>query len=77
MESSHNNFHGMLFWILNGKENKTTGTICVLSKDSKEKIKKIVMDRFHQILTEVMLEIGFVSEERILFLLYFFNYFLP
>ena len=77
MESSHNNFHGMLFWILNGKENKTTGTICVLSKDSKEKIKKIVMDRFHQILTEVMLEIGFVSEERILFLLYFLNYFLP
>ena len=62
--------------MLNWKQNKSADTICFEVKIPRKK-QRIVMDWFHQTLTEVMLEIRFVSEERILFLLYFFIYFLP
>ena len=64
MESFHNNFHGILFCILNGKDNKEAGTIYFEVKDWKEKAEIIIMEGFHQKIMEVMVDNGLRAVQR-------------
>ena len=47
-----------LYWIRNGKGNNEAGIICFEARIPRKKIQNMIMERFHQKLMEVMLDIG-------------------